>query len=566
MKETVKIQSDEIQSSAAGYNINKALKLNRVEQGESTDNVLVHSTENEVKFIARNELVGGSQNFQEVVSKSADNADGLAVASLEDPSDVSKKASFSVGKTDDENMGAVISSSASASTASYITENGKIKAVQSNTDGTLKTELKMQEPTVLASVYVPAPTVAGDYVLATTQDVTLDKAADAGAIITDKTVEFLSTESDSKTSIDSQNISVLGYGFTGGRSSSPPESKIVIDKKSVWISEKVPFGNEGGEADRTENDEDQEFVGYQQNDIYFDKFDIAIYNEVAYGPDYSEYNSIGMNGSEWNFYARQGNNGFRATPFSFGFSEGEHNVSFMLDSPINQTTQIRFNPLGGTVAYENSFKTINGKSILGSGDLVIGGSSAASNLQDVLNTGKVSTTTGQNIHFQLRSQFYDGGPYHDMIFKRNSIRAEFDNGGYVFDENGIYSIRDLYSAGFGYQGFSLTSNGLYLKTNPIGGNAIIKSDNLSTNTILQLPGTIEVNGVLTLASTKDIEAYVGSRTVNSSTTTPLTSATLNETYPAATAGFRVMALNIPSDKVIYEKTAAGWIKTSVSFV
>ena len=84
----------------------------------------------------------------------------------------------------------------------YITDKRTLSV--NAADGTVKTELKMQEPTVIASVYVPAPTVAGDYVLATTQDVTLDKAADAGSIITDKTVEFLSTESDSKTSIDNQ--------------------------------------------------------------------------------------------------------------------------------------------------------------------------------------------------------------------------------------------------------------------------------------------------------------------------------------------------------------------------
>lgn len=439
------------------YKINKTLELITVSEGESTDNVLVHGADNEVKSIPRSEFVGGSQN------------------------------------------------------------------------------------------------------------ITLDEAATEGSTIKDKTVAFSNTEDGAKTSISSESISILGYEHSEVTSSY--EIKNVINKNSIQISEIEYYGNPVGPADRTEN-EGEEDLGFRKDDIYIDTRDIGIYNEFSYGPGHNEYNSIGMSSSEWSFYAQQGDNRFRATPFSFSFAEGMHNVSFSLNGPINQTTQIRFNPLGGDVTYENSFKTINGKSIIGSGDLVIGGSAAASNLQDVLNSGKISTTTGQNVHFQLRSQFYDGGPYHDMIFKRNSIRAEFDGGGYVFDENGIYSIANLYSGGMGSQGFSLTSGGgLNLKTNPIGSVAIIKSDELVMNTVFQLPGGyIDVNGPVTLAARRDIEAYVSSRTVSSTTTTPLTSANLDQAYPTATAGFRVMALNIPSDKAIYEKTAAGWIKTAVSIV
>ncbi|TDW46577.1 hypothetical protein EV144_106249 [Flavobacterium sp. 270] len=58
MKENIKIQSDEIQSSTGNYEINKPLKLNTVNEGYSTDNILVHGMDNEVKSVPRSEFGG----------------------------------------------------------------------------------------------------------------------------------------------------------------------------------------------------------------------------------------------------------------------------------------------------------------------------------------------------------------------------------------------------------------------------------------------------------------------------------------------------------------------------
>ncbi|MEA9414402.1 hypothetical protein [Flavobacterium sp. PL02] len=54
MKEITKIES-----SRDTYKINKNLKLNTVNEGEPTDNVLVHGSDNEVKSIPRSEFGGG---------------------------------------------------------------------------------------------------------------------------------------------------------------------------------------------------------------------------------------------------------------------------------------------------------------------------------------------------------------------------------------------------------------------------------------------------------------------------------------------------------------------------
>lgn len=67
MKETAKI-SNEI-SSTDTYTINKNLKLNTVNEGEPTDNVLVHGADNEVKSVPRSEFGGETPSITEVLTE-----------------------------------------------------------------------------------------------------------------------------------------------------------------------------------------------------------------------------------------------------------------------------------------------------------------------------------------------------------------------------------------------------------------------------------------------------------------------------------------------------------------
>ncbi|MEA9414399.1 hypothetical protein [Flavobacterium sp. PL02] len=49
------------------YKINKTLELNKINKGESTDNVLVHGVDNEVKSVPRSEFGGGPQALDETL-------------------------------------------------------------------------------------------------------------------------------------------------------------------------------------------------------------------------------------------------------------------------------------------------------------------------------------------------------------------------------------------------------------------------------------------------------------------------------------------------------------------
>jgi hypothetical protein len=64
----------------------------------------------------------------------------------------------------------------------------------------------------------------------------------------------------------------------------------------------------------------------------------------------------------------------------------------------------------------------------------------------------------------------------------------------------------------------------------------------------------------------DIINLVETKTVNNSTSTVLSLATLNATYPTAMIGFRVQCPN-PAVLKIYEKTAtAAWVSYSIALV
>lgn len=57
-----------------------------------------------------------------------------------------------------------------------------------------------------------------------------------------------------------------------------------------------------------------------------------------------------------------------------------------------------------------------------------------------------------------------------------------------------------------------------------------------------------------------------SNIATNATTTALSLATLNSTYPTAIIGFRVHCINIIIQKVIYEKTSTGWVNYSITVI
>jgi hypothetical protein len=57
-----------------------------------------------------------------------------------------------------------------------------------------------------------------------------------------------------------------------------------------------------------------------------------------------------------------------------------------------------------------------------------------------------------------------------------------------------------------------------------------------------------------------------SNIATNTTTTALSLATLNSTYPTAIIGFRVHCISITAGKLIYERTSTGWVSYSITTV
>ena len=57
-----------------------------------------------------------------------------------------------------------------------------------------------------------------------------------------------------------------------------------------------------------------------------------------------------------------------------------------------------------------------------------------------------------------------------------------------------------------------------------------------------------------------------SNIATNTTTTVLSLATLNSTYPTAIIGFRVHCISITAGKLIYERTSTGWVSYSITTV
>ena len=63
-----------------------------------------------------------------------------------------------------------------------------------------------------------------------------------------------------------------------------------------------------------------------------------------------------------------------------------------------------------------------------------------------------------------------------------------------------------------------------------------------------------------------IQSVLGLNVVTNATTTALSVATLNSTYPDSIVGFKVQCKSITSGKLIYERTSTGWISYSITLV
>ena len=63
-----------------------------------------------------------------------------------------------------------------------------------------------------------------------------------------------------------------------------------------------------------------------------------------------------------------------------------------------------------------------------------------------------------------------------------------------------------------------------------------------------------------------IQSVLGLNVVTNTTTTALSSSTLDSLYPGSIVGFKVQCASITAGKLIYERTSTGWVSYSVTTV
>ncbi|OUL63090.1 hypothetical protein [Flavobacterium sp. AJR] len=196
MKEIAKTES-----LADTYKINKALKLNTLNEGEPTDNVLVHGVDNEVKSIPRSEFGGGKPDtLQEVVTQSTiANGANYAKAELID-STLSRSSGLLLTAFNSTNEALL-----GTTTGIYNTKNGSVNGEiylsKLNKSTGAETRLEFADPTANGTAVWSLPAKEkGAYVLAATSDL------DAKANITSLTPGRIPFTSSSNTLSDSSKL------------------------------------------------------------------------------------------------------------------------------------------------------------------------------------------------------------------------------------------------------------------------------------------------------------------------------------------------------------------------
>ncbi|MCC9071203.1 hypothetical protein LNQ49_06300 [Flavobacterium sp. F-65] len=191
MKEITERQSDGLQSSTDTYKINKTLKLNIVNEGESTDKVLVQGENNEVKFIPRSEFDGGkAATLQEVVTESAIvSGANYAKAELIDPT-LSRSSGLLLSAFSSTNE-ALLSSTTEIYDSKNGAVNGEVYISKRNKSTGAETRLEFANPIAKGTAVWSLPAKEeGTYILSTTSD--LEQKANITSLISGR-IPFVSS-------------------------------------------------------------------------------------------------------------------------------------------------------------------------------------------------------------------------------------------------------------------------------------------------------------------------------------------------------------------------------------
>lgn len=187
-----------------------------------------------------------------------------------------------------------------------------------------------------------------------------------------------------------------------------------------------------------------------------------------------------------------------------------------------------------------NIKTINGVSLLGSTNIVTGDALTSSGLNQFANTSSS----------QLASIITDETGSGSLVFNNGPTFL----GGITITGGGV-TIANGYD--YTITGGS-TSN--YLRGDGSPSNFVtgVRNSGIST---LTLTNSALITGESTTIAFGKLQGQINARAqyFTNNTTTTLSSATLNSTYPTATTGTHVYCTSIVVGAMIYERTLTGWI-------
>jgi hypothetical protein len=577
------IQKEEIQSSVDTYKVNKALKLNVVNKGESIDNVLVHGVDNEVKSVPRSEFGGGSQTLQQLF----DNTPTAAQGSYTSP-DATNESVLSVAANDRESH-ALFDSKYGTYSGTIGILDGKTTLTQGSVgDGVslATTTVGFENPLVNTTLNLPAPTVVGNYTLATTTDIATKLDRNDSSVGYPRV--YAARGNGTQTMYNLQTSPII---TSPNNVNAVPNTQVVKDyidipasATVIGVVNNVPLQELGG-TDKLINNirigkgsgtgEENTVLGENALTVNTSSYNTAVGFETLAANTTAESNTaignwalktnttggfntaIGSSALELNITGTQniaiGSSALSKNQFgSYNIAIGVGALSSNIGNAGSNIDGVRCVAIGGWAMYQNT--TGNGIAI---GEFAL--SSQTTGMYNVVMGWQAGSgiTTGQGNTIIAGTGFVGKGG--GITTGNNNLIIAPNNG----NTTGITTGSGNVVVGK-ISGLSATSSNTVVIADGIGGLVLRKNTNgeiLAPNLTNAL---ITSGGDQSLITKKYLESKV--QVVDNTTISVLSLATLNSTYSTFSIGSKVQCMSITAGALIYEKTLTGWAQHSVTTV
>ncbi|KFF11241.1 hypothetical protein [Flavobacterium hydatis] len=519
MKEIAKTES-----LVDAYKINKPLKLNTVNKGESIDNVLVHGVDNEVKSVPRSEFSGSSQTIDKVLEAGNTAVDkwltinsyaGQPTVSIVHGRFVSLYNNFTGDKASLQNNQLFVSDKEDT-VRTTIFNNG----IQFDNPQKRATLMANPDSELLSIGKVLLPPIAND-----------------------SSVKTLTATDDFKTINGNSIIGVGDITIEGGGE--------IPTLQEVFA--KTPNSTYGAYSANDRGAKTQFVIGVDDGGFQEARIDGAV--AVS-----SKSGSLGVYNGEVNF-SQYSNGGQSSLSFTAPIATGGA-ANFKIPAKLTGDYILATTDDVNTKLTQNNGITTNSQVYAKQSDgsqtmLNISDVSISSNINQVLEVGDLAT--------DKRMQF-------DST-EETTLSTSISHGGMRVNDSdlGMSSSMDAFQIGIGDaansrliyfnagEGIVMQQNGRFW--------ARLASNNMTKGVYIELPS---VSGTLAASVNGNVADIYGAITVplavGNSTTSALNLSTLNTIYPSVVVGYRVQCMSIVGGGLIYEKTSTGWIQYPITTV